>query len=343
MAETGATIVLATLGTAVLLLVLVDALRTTLSIAEWPGPLTRLLNRTVWHGFRAITSRTDSPLLRSAGALLSALLVVVWLVLLWLGWTLVYAAVPESVVNAETGEAASFLAKAHFAASTLATAGHGDFVPIVDGWRVLAGLTTISGIALITLLIAYLVPVTSAAVDRVHFAELLHSLGSTAEEIAVDHWDGEGFSPFHARTTILIDGITRLQAEHLAYPVLHAFHRSDPSRALAPRVAALDEALTLMAEGVAPPHRLPEREVEPVRNAIDRLLETVVTDLFARLRDEVPPSPELDGLRDAGIPTVDDDAFQRRVAALADRRRKLLSYVLDDRWAWDDVHGTRSR
>jgi hypothetical protein len=126
MAETGATIVLATLGTAVLLLVLADALRTTLSIAEWPGPLTRLLNRTVWHGSRAITSRTDSPLLRSAGALLSALLVVVWLVLLWLGWTLVYAAVPESVVNAETGEAASFLAKAHFAASTLATAGHGD-------------------------------------------------------------------------------------------------------------------------------------------------------------------------------------------------------------------------
>jgi hypothetical protein len=338
-----ASTLIAAVGVGLLVLALYDAIRTTIAIAEEPGLLTRLLSRTMWRGFRRLTSRTDSRLLRSTGPLLSIALVTVWVLTVWLGWSLVFASVPESVVFLDTGEPASFWAKVYFAATTMVTTGVGDFAPATDMWRVLAGAVSVSGIALVTLAITYLVPIITAAVDRYHFAEFLNSLGGTAEEIVRRHWDGEGFSLLGARMPRLVDGITRMRASHLAFPVLHFFHGADPERALAPRVAALDEALTMMEYGVVEDHRLPLREFHPVREAVDGLLETVVGQSFAIPQDEVPPVPSLEPLRTADIPVIDSVQFGEAVQAVADRRRLLLSYVLDDSWRWEEVHTERSQ
>jgi hypothetical protein len=336
--EVAASVALGAAGVSLLLLALYDGLRTTIAIAEWPGPLTRLLNRTVWRGFRKMTSRTDSRILRSAGPLLSITLVGTWVVAVWIGWALVFAAVPTSVIDAETGEPASFAAKIYYTATTMVTTGVGDFVPTTDAWRVLAGAVSVSGIALVTLAITYLVPIIGAAVDRFHFAEFLNALGGSAGELVVRHWDGESFDLLGERMPTLVDRITRMRAAHLAFPVLHFFHGPDAKRALAPQIAALDEALTMMEYGVPEEDRLPLREFRPVREAIDNLLDTVVGHGFAVRRDDVPPVPSLRPLRDADIPTVDDDAFAEAVARLDDRRTRLLSYVVDDSWRWAQVH-----
>lgn len=44
--------------------------------------------------------------------------------------------------------------------------------------------------------------------------------------------------------------------------------------------------------------------------------------------------PDLDRLRDAGVPTVSDDEFADALADLDERRRKLLGAVDADEWYW---------
>lgn len=314
-----------------------DALVTTTAISEWPGPLTRLLSTTLWRGVRVITSRSRSVLLRAAGPLVVVSVVTGWVLALWFGWTLIFAAVPGSVVEAQSGQAASFASKFYFTATSMVTTGVGDFIPSSDGWRIVTGTVSVSGLILITLVITYLIPVISAAVDRGRLAKVISAYGGSPAEILARHWDGSGFSPLLNRADQLTRDIVALRSEHLAYPVLHFFHDADPERALAPRIAALDEALTVLEHGVPPNVRPPERAILPLREVIGALLVTVVSQAFARPRGDVPPPPDLQAVRDAGVPTVSDRQFEASLARLGERRAKLLSYVRDDSWDWEEV------
>lgn len=326
-------------GVLLVALAFVDAVITTLATPEMGGPLTRLLSTTVWRGVRLVTSRSQSTLLRSAGPAVTLTVLTAWVLCTWLGWTLVFAAVPGSVIDADTGAAASFLSKFYFSATTIITTGVGDFVPSGDTWRVVAGLVSISGLALVTLGITYLIPVTTAAVDRMTFAQRLSTLGATPREVLLRHWDGTGFAPLLPRLEAVTEELIRLRTENLAYPVLHFFHGADPDTALAPRVAAIDEAMTIIELGVAEHARPPDHTLLPLRETIDALLHTVVGQAFARPGQEVPPAPALDSLRAAGIPTVPQEDFAAALPALDDRRRRLLSYVNDDSWGWEEVVG----
>jgi hypothetical protein len=324
-------------GVGLLLLVVADAVITTLAIVEMPGPLTRILSLTLWRGLRYLTSRSGSRLLRSAGPLVTLSVVSVWLVGAWLGWSLIFAAFPGAVIELDTGEPASFWSAVYFTANSIATTGAGDFVPSDDLWRTLGGAASIFGLGLITLAITYLLPVTSAAVFRFRFAKTISAMGGTPHEIVLRHWDGESLEELAEAVPGLVEGVVRLRAEHIAYPVLHFFHTGEPDRALALRVAALDEALTIGLVGLDEQHRLVERRALPLRSVIDDLLRTVVGQAFAVPREEVPPPPELEALRAAGIPVADQRDFEDAIREMDDRRRKLSSFVRDDAWDWPDV------
>lgn len=315
-----------------------DAMLTTTAIGEFRGPLTRGLSVSLWRGVRALTSRSDSALLRATGSAVVLSVVSAWVLAIWLGWALVFSGTPGAVIHADSGEPASFASTIYFTATSVATTGTGDFVPASDGWRLLTGLTSVSGIAVITLAVTYLVPIIQAAVNRLHLAQRLNNMGSTPYDILTRHYDGEGFDAFEQRIPALVDELTQLRAEHLAYPVLHFMHGSRPERAFAPRVAALDEALSILQHGVDEKVHPSSRVVRPLREAIDALLHTVVSQAFARPSREVPPAPSLGPVREAGIPTREEASFAEGINEEEDRRRELLSYVRDDSWAWSDVY-----
>lgn len=316
----------------------VDAIITTTAVAEMPGPLTRILSHSLWRGFHIVTSRSDSTLLRSAGSLVALSLVSAWVLSIWLGWALIFASANGAVVDGDTGQVASFASTVYFTASSMATTGVGDFVPASDGWRLVTGLVSLSGIALITLGVTYLVPVIQAGVDRLRHAQRLNDLGPTPFDVLRRHWDGEGFTQLMARMPELTDHLTELRAQHLAFPVLHFLHGPRSDNAFAPRLAALDEALTLLEHGVAPEHRPPSQPSADLSLAIGQLLRTVVNQAFAKPRDEIPPAPQLEELHEQGIPTVSQEEFEEAVADIAPRRCRLLSYVRDDSWDWSEVY-----
>ncbi len=86
------------------------------------------------------------------------------------------------------------------------------------------------------------------------------------------------------------------------------YHSRSRQQEFAVSVAALDEALTIISQAVDPAVRPHPGATTAARNAIEQLL-AVVESTFHEPAGEVPPPPDLSGLREAGIPVAGDHEF----------------------------------
>lgn len=93
-------------GLAALAVATWDAIATTLSTATAGGPLTSRITRWCWRGAHRLASRPTSLIMAAAGPLLLIVTVGTWLVLLWIGWTLIFSFDATSVVSSTTREPA---------------------------------------------------------------------------------------------------------------------------------------------------------------------------------------------------------------------------------------------
>lgn len=327
--------VLLILGFALLAFTMLDAFWSTLT-SGGGGPLTRRVARGLWKMALALhRRRTSHRLLKVMGVVIVLAIVGLWIGLLWGGWMLVFSAEPGAVVDATTKTTATVWQRLYFVGFTVFTLGMGDYVPQGDAWRVLTALASLNGLFLVTLSITYLLPIVSAATEKSQIADLLSTLGRTPEAIVQAGWNGEDFSSLESWLVDLSQKITLHAERHLAYPVLHYFHSTDRTSAIAPALGAFDEALSLLAFGVAPEKRLPEATLGAARGAVEILLKRLADSLVEP--EAVPPRPDLGALRAAGIPVVEDDAFQAQMRAHDERRRLLHGFVCSDGWTWADV------
>ena len=328
----GARIVLGIVGAVLILVVVYDVLWTTLRLAG-AGPLTSWVTSLLWRLSLRFTRSHSS--LSAAGFLIVLLTVGLWIGLVWLGWTLVFGMDPGSVVDSQSGQPADFWARVYYAGFTLITLGNGDYRPSGALWQVLTPVAAANGFFLVTLVITYLLPLMSAALQRRQLAVHIAVLGRTPQELLLRAWDGQGFGRLTDHLVGLTFPLMGLGEGHLAYPVLHCFHGSHRDTAMAPNIAVLDEVLTLL-EGIVPEQRPDRVAIYALRGAIDRLLATLAE---AHLEPEKnpPPFPDLRTLRSAGIRTVDDETFRCSLEVSTDRRRLLFGLVEKEGWHWDDV------
>ena len=330
----GARIVLGILGAVLILAVVFDVLWTTLRLAG-AGPLTSWVTNLLWR--LALRFTPSHRALSAAGFLIVLLTVSLWIGLVWLGWVLVLGIDPGSVVESQSGQPADFWARFYYAGFTLITLGNGDYKPNGAVWQVLSPVAAANGFFLVTLVITYLLPLMSAALQRRQLAVLIHTLGKTPQELLLRAWNGQSFGRLTDHLLGLTFPIMGLGEGHLAYPVLHCFHSRERETGMAPNIAVLDEVLTLL-EGVAPEQRPDPVAIYPLRGGIDRLLSTLA-DAHLEPERNPPPLPDLRTLRAAGIPTVDDETFRCSLEAATDRRRMLFGLVEKEGWHWDDVVG----
>ena len=321
-------------GSALVVLVLLDALLTTLAAGAGAGPLTNLLTRSAWRASLAAHRRDhEGSRLRYAGTVLLLLTVLVWVLVLWLGWTLVLLG-SGAVESSQTTQQAGVADVVYYAGFTLFTLGVGDFVATTPGWRVVTAAASYNGLFLVTLGITYLLSVVGAAVDRRAMAVRIHALGHSSEQIVARGWTGQSFSSAFVQQLVALSGdIATLAEKHLAYPVLHYFHSGGRDAAASLAIAHLDGAMLLLREGVDVDARPDDSATAPVRELIDRYLTTVGTSVVVN-RSEAPRAPSLAPLAAAGLPVVDADRFAEAVAREHDRRRTLLQLVHNDGWSW---------
>ena len=315
------------LGILVICAVFVDALWTTVAAAGG-GPLTTRLARGLWSAALRLHRRSGSHrLLAVTGPVILVSVIALWIALLWAGYLLVFSAGEAAVASASTGVPATFWERIYFTGYTISTLGLGDFVPQGDVWRVITALASLSGLFLVTLSITYLVPVLSAVAAKRQIAALVADVGMAPAAILERAWDEDGAFALGDPLTQLAPMIELHAQRHLAYPVLHFFHSRHARTSVAPRLAALDEALLAIAAQARRKERSMPLPAHAARQAIGGVLKTLDT-AFIRKSEAAPP---------LGANCDDGGVLHKAAADSEARRRLLLAFVRDDGWAWEDV------
>lgn len=312
-----------------------DAVYTTLALGGG-GPLMRAVARIVWHLFprRRRSGGGAAPGILAGPTILLAVFAA-WSLLLWCGWSIVFSAAPDAVVNSKTGQSAGIWDRVYFAGYLLTTLGIGDYRPQGTFYQLSAAVAGGNGFFFITLSVTYLLSVLSAVIAKRKLAFSILSLGRTPTELVLRGWEHGEFGELVNQVTQTSDELAMLAQRHLAYPVLHYFQTEDVHMAPTVAVAVLDECLTVVLHGMPTEHRPSAMSLLRARRAIELYTGTVGPDHESR--DGAPPPPRLQPLRDAGIPTVDDAVFAAQMQALTRRRARLRAVVENDGWRWETV------
>lgn len=270
------------------------------------------------------------------GGVLSVLLpLLIWTLLLWLGWALIFCSEPGAVEAASTGAPADFCQRVYFTGYNLFTLGMGDFIPRGPVFEILTDLCCASGFLLFGAAIAYLVPVISAATYKRQTGAYIWTLGASPAGIILQSWNGDNCAAIQPHLIALVPMLLGLSETHLTYPVLHFFRSTRRAAAAGVNVAMLDEALTIMEYGLSEERRPSASSLIPIRSAINQYILTLRPILGFAPDEGAPPPPQLDTLRQAGIPTVSDEPFRLALSEMTERRMLLRKLARVEGWSWD--------
>ncbi|KXS37031.1 potassium channel family protein [Modicisalibacter sp. 'Wilcox'] len=324
-------------GSALVLLAIYDAARTTLS-ASSSGPVTNRLISLIWRWLLwQHRRRRNHALLAAAGPCIAGALMLSWIVIAWTGWWLLFSSEPLAVVNATSRVAASLGERAYFTGYTLTTLGYGDFVPANALWRFLSVVAASNGLILFTLAVTYIVPVVSAVTHKRQLALTISAIGRTPCRIAAAT-AGDGDYRSLANQLQQVQGdIASLGQQHLAYPVLHYFHSRHADHALPVALARLYQALVVLQHACPALPATVRFQLATTQALIDGFLATLDS-AFIHPASRSPRLPSLDDFATLPGITHDDEAWRRMHATLGNQRL-LLAYIEKDGWAWHDVWG----
>lgn len=314
---------------------------TTLAASGGGGPVTSRLAHYLWRLARVPRGfPRRHQVLRLVGLAVVGTTILVWFVMMWLGWAMVFAGGQDAVVSSTSGEPAGWWGVVYFAGTTIWTLGPGDLVAQGPGWRILTAVASMSGLLVATLAITYLVPVIGAVTHRRQVALQISALGEDPYEIAGRSTDAQGRSDLARHLQDLTGKLQRLAQQHLTYPALHYFHDVNRETAGPVQIAVLDEALTMLT--TAPPAIASiETTVASARAAVRTFLGTL-TAAYISPSEHPPPPPDPRRVRAAGLETSDDEDVARQIDDLSERRSALLGLVEDDGWNWGDVYPAHS-
>ena len=325
------------LGVVLLLGVTIDLLWTTLWAEGGAGPLTHWLMTGLWGGFRTVSNQ-DSRVLRLAGPLFLLAELLMWVILLWVGWTLVFASAEEILIDTLDRGLISWTEWLYFVGYTLFTLGNGDYA-VQDGvWQIVAAVTTLNGLVFLTLGATYFLSVLRAVTQKRAFAMGVTGLGTRSEAIVQSAWDDEGFQGLNLLLITYAAELDTLTSNYKAYPILHYFYGQQERWAPIIAVCLLDDTLTLLRFGVQEHERLPNPIINNARSSVQNHLD-VLSGTFIESADRAPPAPDLDSLREAGVPVVNDEEFDEALEQLRVRRQDLLGLAEGDARQWSFLEG----
>lgn len=326
-------IVLALAGALVVALTFMDVLQTTI-MARASGSFSDRLTSMLWRGLMAGRRGGDHTKLSQAGIVIMMLVIGGWILLVWIGWTLVFWGSEQALLNAQTKAPASFMERGYFIGYTMTTLGLGDYQPNGTLWQMLTVVASLTGLTLVTFAITYVMPVMQAATHRRSLAVHIAGLGLSTEAVVRTAREADGScEAFEQHLAPLAPEIALVAQRHLAYPVLHYFHGANRREAFTPSVATLDEALLVLDAGFEEAC-LRRASLRPVRAAIAELLETLDKRAMDPT-DEPPDLPSLAAYRADGWPVASDAAFERAAEEHAERRSLLWAMVRSEGWDWD--------
>ena len=316
-------------GTLLVAWVLMDAFVTVFMIGGGAGPQSKIVAERTWRVALRLHDRSSTrshSLMRAAGPLIVLLVLLCWVVQLVFGWSLVFPA--HSFI--ESSDPIQFADRLLFAANAvLGRTGNSPSLSVDgDGWEVLHALAGLSGVFIVSVGLAYVLPILAAVAHKRSVAATIHALGDGVDDmLALGRTSGG--SSFELHLVALVGEIGQTAERHRAYPVLHYFHSHDRHAALAPAVAKISLLLRDDLGGV-----------DKVDDTVRKPLERAIANLFAALSGMDLTAyahrlPDLDGDALTSIdpdPAKGDDDHNCPVPVAW-----LEAYVRFDGWEWTEV------
>lgn len=324
-----------TLGSLLIIVVMIDLIWSILSTLG-AGPIATSITSLIWIIARTFRQKTSFKALSKLTPLaMLGTIFMVWLAILWAGWLLIFIAHDGAIIVESTGARPSLFGHIYFVGTALSTLGSSQIIPKNPQWGLIMGLASFNGLIVLTLFITYLLPIVSAAVDRRQIALTIWGLGESSEDIVLNGWNQGSFQVLESQLYQLALQLLTHSERHVAYPVLQYFSAASPRADLSPRIASLDDAITILAHAV-PAHLRPAQTVlRTLRKAISEYLRRV-EERHIKLTDEPPELPDFGAIRRAQIPLVSDDEIKTIFDERRDHRRLLCGFVEADGWSWRD-------
>ena len=286
-------------GGLVILLVGADVFRTAL-LPSSTGPVNHALSRALWHVARRTPRAARPGAMRCAGPLALLATVLVWLLLLWLGFALLYLPGVEDLTYSGTF-GRGFAEALYLSGAALVTLGFGDVVGSTTGIRLLTVAEATAGLGVLTATLGYLPAIYT----------LVTALRTANQAVAdLDADTSEGAAELLGVDASLVLDLVRRDViaarQHLQrFPVLHYFH------------PAYDESVVALLRGATSlwvASHVADDEGRPLhrhRRALEHALGRLTDDLVAhggRPREEMPSEQAVQLFEQARVASQHDDA-----------------------------------
>lgn len=321
-------------GIVILLLVTMDVFWTTIWVDGGAGPLSSRLAKYGWKGMKKIAENRPK-ILSLSGPMILALTLLSWILLLWLGWLLVFAGGSESIVDTRDNMPIDWFERIYFTGYMVFTLGIGDYVPQDGPWQIVTAVATGNGMLFITLGVTYVLSILNAVTSQRAFASSITGGGETGSQLVRNAWNGENFHNIDLLLNSVSSQLSTLASQHKAYPILHYYHSMETAKAASIGVTVLDEALTLLEFGIPKNEQPNQLLIQETRSSIGGYL-NAISPRMTGTASRVPPAPDFAYLQQQGLPTVSEEAFHAELDKLKERRTKLLTLIELDARPWPD-------
>lgn len=322
-------------GSLLIIAIMLDAFKTTLTTRGsgfLSGPFTFMVRRAIGVLHR-IGGRRN--ILIHAGPLTLIMLVMLWLLILWAGWTLVFMGLENGIGN-DQHQRPTLAGYIYYAGFTLSTLGIGDLMPQTNAARVLTSVAAFNGLILVTLVISYSIPIVNGVINRRKLAFSLALLGKNVTSLLINTWNHEDFRQLEQSLHQVGPEIIHCAENQLAYPVLDYFYTLEAEFSLGLQIAMLDEALTVLIAGINET-QLPSSLTLQQSREILFLYISRSHEATHPTTANVPPLPTITSLATSGLPLKSQQIFEENMRDYDHRRCLLHKLVLHEGWKWSDI------
>ena len=322
-------------GLSLLGFALFDIFMTVLVIGGGAGVQSGFVADRIWRfalRLHDYNSDRSHSLLRAVGPSVVLLALVIWVLELCLGWALIFVARAF-----EQPEAVTFLDRLVFAGKAIiGRSGNTPELTTLDGgWEIVNSIAGTSGVVIVSVGLAYVLPILGAVAHSRSVAALISTLGNTPEDLRELMEDCRE-DQFQLHLVSLVAAISLTAERHRSYPVLHYFHSKDPHASLAPAITKIAIFLQRDRQGAK---MVDPAVARPLNRAILNLLEALGRmglTRYARDDEEIDENAMSEIIIDPlASPPNDGEPSEGW----------LKAYVKYDGWSWEkffDTEGDRT-
>ena len=241
------------IGALLMTLVLLDVFFTVLYARVGTGILSSPLSKLVRRVFNLVSKpfgRYQGTVMSFCGPVILVLLVAMWDFGLTLGAALViHPALGASVAKSSGATPTDFITALQAGGNSTSIVGSGDFSPQTSAFRLFYLFASLTGTAIVSLTLTYLMQVYSALRSRNSTALNFHlasgETGDAAELVAGLGAQGK-FDSGHSNLSELAVKVTEAKEGHHFYPVLFYFRFSEPHYAVSRFTLVALDSVTLI-------------------------------------------------------------------------------------------------